>query len=92
MQTLQGSFGQLQVPLEVNHTDHQGDLLETCFQLTNLHARCVGHNQIRTVYMPAWRDNADDIEIWDGFEDIMFGDQQRKDQVSCFHILPVYDN
>jgi len=52
---MQGSFGQLHVPLAINDSDLWGDILESTTQLFNLHACTVGHNQIQTVYMPIWK-------------------------------------
>jgi hypothetical protein len=46
MRALQGAFGQLRIPLEVNHTERRAKLLETCIWLHNLHAQRVGINQI----------------------------------------------
>ena len=54
MCTLQGLFGRLRIPLEVNHMEKCGDLLETCVRLHNLCANKVEINQIHTVYMKAW--------------------------------------
>lgn len=46
MRTMQGSFGHLHVPLQINYHDLRGDLLETCTCLFNLRACKVGYNQI----------------------------------------------
>lgn len=54
MRGLQGSFGCLRIPLEINHQAERGDLLETCVRLNNLGAQLVVINQIRSVYMPIW--------------------------------------
>lgn len=51
MCALQGSFGRLWVPLEINHTEQHASCIETCVQLHNLHAQRVGINQICSVYM-----------------------------------------
>jgi hypothetical protein len=36
MRTLQGSFGRLQLPLDIGDTDAHGNLLEICVRLHNL--------------------------------------------------------
>ncbi|KAG6847397.1 hypothetical protein H0H93_008476 [Arthromyces matolae] len=83
--TLQGSFGRLQIPLEIDDAQRRGDVLETTVRAHNLRCNRVGFNQIQSVYMPIWRSNADDEDIWLHFRDIVFGDQRRKDRVSRFH-------
>ncbi len=75
MRSLQGSFGQLRVPLEVNDNDCRGDLLEICVRLHNLRVRRVGYNQIRTVYMKEWCGDEDQIRLWRSFESILFCEQ-----------------
>lgn len=82
---LQGCFGRLRIPLEVNHSNQRSDLLETCGRLYNLRTRKVGINQIRTVYMPIWRADGQD-EIWDAFERMLFSDQRKNDRVLRFHL------
>lgn len=85
MRSLQGSFGRLRVPLEINHSDRRGDLLEICVRLQNLRTEMVGINQLRTVYMPVWK-AAEQEEIWSHFEDMLFKDQRHNDRVSRFHL------
>jgi hypothetical protein len=87
MRQLQGSFGRLRMPLPIGDNTGRGMLLEVCVRLYNLRVELVGINQIRTVYMPVWRDN-DQEELWDGFENMMFGEQQRRDRVSQFYVVP----
>lgn len=91
MRTMQGSFGRLRVPLQVNYKERRGDLLETCVRLFNLRAQTVGYNQIRSVYMPIWM--ADEQEqIWKDFENILFSDQRKFDRVGQFHLTIVPDS
>ena len=92
MRSIQDSFGQLHLPLQINNKDERADLLEICFHLHNLCTRQVGYNEIQKVYMPEWRKTLDDKEIWMSFESMLFGDQQRKDCVSRFHVHPEYQN
>ncbi|KAJ7785054.1 hypothetical protein DFH07DRAFT_864357 [Mycena maculata] len=91
MSGLQGSFGRLRLPLDIGDQDERGNLLEICVRLHNLRAQCVGYNQIRTVYMPLWRQNKEDIEVWTNFENMLFSEQRRVDRVSRFHNFPEYE-
>jgi len=88
--TLQGSFGRLRIPLQINYSDRRGDLLENCVRLYNLCARKVGYNQIRSVYMPIWKANGQEV-IWNHFEDMLFADQRKNDRVERFHLLCAYE-
>jgi hypothetical protein len=91
MRGLQGSFGRLRIPLEIGRQSERGDLIEICIRLNNLRARLVGINQIRTVYMPLWKQNRDEEEVWTNFENMMFGDQRRSDRVARFHNIAIYE-
>jgi hypothetical protein len=87
---LQGSFGWLRVPLEINHVECRGDLLETCVRSFNLCARQVGMNQIRNVYMPLWQHDTNE-EVWHNFKSMLFSDQRKNDQVARFHTYAEYN-
>ncbi|CAA7270632.1 unnamed protein product [Cyclocybe aegerita] len=87
---LQGAFGRLRVPLPIDNAERQGNLLEICNRLNNLRTRRVGINQIRTVYMRYWQDTAEDIDIWQNFENMLFSDQRKNDRVACFHTYAEY--
>jgi hypothetical protein len=86
MRALQGSFGRLQLPLPAENQGQRADLIEICIRLYNLRVRTVGINQIKNVYEPIWTDG-DQAQIWDGFEDMLFGEQRRRDRVSRFHLV-----
>jgi hypothetical protein len=88
MRAMQGSFGRLRIPLPINYMDVRADLLETTSRLFNLCARAVGHNQIRTVYMPIWREGEQE-ELWMSFESMLFSEQRRNDRVGRFHLIVV---
>ena len=88
MHTMQGSFGRLRVPLAINDSDRRGDILECASRLFNLRARAVGHNQIRTVYLPIWK-GGEQEQMWENFRSMLFSDQRRNDRVSRFHLLVV---
>jgi hypothetical protein len=91
MRGIQGSFGRLRIPLDIADQDARGNLLEICVRLHNLRAQRVGHNQIRTVYMPLWRQHKEDEEVWTNFENMLFSEQRRVDRVSRFHNFPEYE-
>jgi hypothetical protein len=91
MRGLQGAFGRLRLPLDIDNAEQRANLLETCIRLHNFRTHRVGHNQIRAVYMPLWRQTADDEQVWDGFEKMLFSDQRRKDRVARFHNFAVFD-
>ncbi|KAF7340349.1 hypothetical protein MVEN_01954100 [Mycena venus] len=91
MRGLQGSFGRLRIPLEINRQRECGDLIEICLRLNNLRARLVGINQIRNVYIPLWKQNREDEEVWSHFESMMFKDQRRSDRVARFHNIAIYE-
>ena len=88
---LQGSFGRLRIPLEINDSQRRGDLIETCIRLYNFHVERVGLNQIREVYMPQCRMDAEDEEILSNFKNVLFSDQRKKDCVLRFHTYPEFD-
>lgn len=91
MRAIQGSFGRLRIPLDVNDDSGRANLMETCFRLHNLRTRRIGFNQIQTVYVPCWRGGQDRDDVWDGFETLTFAEQRLRDRVSRFHLTVQYD-
>jgi len=85
MRTMQGSFGRLRVPLDINDEMGRQVLLETCVRLNNIRARCVGINQIRSVYMPVWRASEDE-QLWENLGNVLYKDIRKRDRVSRFHL------
>ena len=85
---LQGSFGRLRVPLPVNAVKRRGDVLETCVRAFCLRTKCIGVNQINSVYVG--EGNHEERQIWATFENILFSDQRRNDRVLRFHISASY--
>jgi hypothetical protein len=83
MRAIQGSFGCLQVPLDIEDNQGCAHLLEVCVHLNNLHANHIGISQIRSVYQPVWMDN--DEEMWFNFENMIFRDIRRRG--SCREVL-----
>lgn len=73
MRTMQGSFGRLRVPLDINDEISQQALLETCIRLNNIRAHCVGINQIHSVYMPVWR-ASEDNRLWENLGNVLYKD------------------
>jgi hypothetical protein len=92
MRALQGAFGRLRIPLEVNHTERRAKLLETCIRLHNLRARRVGINQIRSVYMREWRATEELDDLWRNFESMLFAEQRSRDRVSKYHVYASYED
>lgn len=92
MRGLQGSFGRLRIPLDIGRQNERGDLIEICVRLNNLRAQLVGINQIRTVYMPVWKENREEEDIWKNFENMLFSDQRRCDRVARFHNIAIYES
>ena len=84
MQTIQGSFGRLRMPLPVNNVKARANLIETCVQLSNVHTRLVGISQIREVFMPIWKE--EDGGVWDSFETMFFGQIRQNYCVLRFHL------
>jgi hypothetical protein len=85
MHTLQGSFGRLRVPLPITSESRRCHRIEICACLTNVCARSVGISQIQSVYVPIWRASEDD-RLWLNLGDMLFGDIQKCDRVSRFHL------
>lgn len=88
MRQVRGGFGRLRLPLDINDPIGRSDLLEVCFRSMNVRTVRVGINQIRTVYMRIWQE-AEDEDIWNDFENIMFGELRRRDRVARFHHVVV---
>ena len=84
MRGLQGRFGRLRMPLEIEDTDGHADLIETCFRLHNLRVRQIGISHIRNVYVPMQHEG--NGWLWDGFEQIPFPAPDKPDRVSSFHV------
>jgi hypothetical protein len=82
---LQGSFGRLRVPLEVNAMDRRCDILEVCARAFCLRTRRMGINQIYSVYVRQENEFGGR-----DFRNILFADQRRNDRVVQFHIEAVY--
>ena len=91
MRAIQGSIGRLRIPLSCNDSNARGDLLEICLRLHNLRTTKVGINQIHTVYFKQWQETDDNIEVWTGFESMLFSQQWEKDRVARFHIVLEYE-
>ena len=85
MRMLQGSFGRLRVPLPITSETRHRHCIELCARLSNVRARRVGINEIRSVYMPIWRDS-EDKQLWLELGEMVFSDIRKRDRVSRFHL------
>lgn len=92
MRAIQGSFGRLRMPLNIDHDERRGNLIEICLQLHNVRTVKIGINQIHTVYVPNWQQTEEDQEVWTGFANMLFSDQIKKDRISRFHVTLEYQN
>lgn len=92
MRAIQGAFGRLRVPLPVGDSNRRSTILELVVRLHNLRSRKVGINQIRTVYMPIWREGHEQEQIWNDFENILFGEQRKADRVTQYHNVVTHDS
>jgi hypothetical protein len=88
MRALQGVFGRLCVPLDVNDSKGRKEILECCIRLHNVQTIWVGVNQMRTVYMPEW-EVTNDERFWEELGNAVFSDFQRCDHVARFHLVVV---
>lgn len=84
MRAIQGSFGRLRIPLDINDPQGRGDLLELCARLHNVRVRLVGINEVHSVYVHIWR-QSEDARLWDMFERMLFRDVRAGDRVARFH-------
>ena len=82
MREIQGSFGRLHLPLDINDPQRRLHLLETCFRLHNLKARLTGINHIRSVY---FEPTTTEERPWEGMEHILFP-RRYVDRVNRFHV------
>ncbi|KIJ43747.1 hypothetical protein M422DRAFT_60301 [Sphaerobolus stellatus SS14] len=80
------SFGHLRLPLDANNNQAHEQLLKVCLWLFQLRTRLVGINQIKNVYEPIWKE-AEGADMWEGFENMMYGTVINRDRVSRFHIV-----
>ena len=87
MRSLQGAFGRLKLPLDPNDDRGRYRLLLVCVRIHQLRARVVGVNQLKNVFVPAWRDC--DTKAYDEFEKMLFSDIIGRDRIGRFYNLPV---
>lgn len=88
MRAIQGTFGRIRLPMDANDAPHRSQVLEVIVRLHNVRNRLVGVNQIRNVYAPIWAEDAEEVQIWDSFEEMVFGEMRRRDRVAKFHVIP----
>ncbi|CAE6449966.1 unnamed protein product [Rhizoctonia solani] len=84
MRALQGAYGRLRMPLDINNPVGRRVLLDTCFRLHNLRTRLIGINQIQTVYMREWGSESD--RFLHELHSMFFSDIRDNDRVRRFHL------
>lgn len=84
MRQLQGSFGRLRLPLNINEREKCARRLETVFRLNNVQVRRVGISEIRNVYLP--RGEGEQLGPWDELGDLLIKNGRSDDRVSRFHV------
>ena len=80
---LQGSFGRLRVPLDINDDKGRADLLEISVRMNNVWVHCVGIGQVRNVYEDIWW-KSEAAGLWESFERMLVRDIRRGDRVARF--------
>ncbi|KAJ3004974.1 hypothetical protein NUW54_g4550 [Trametes sanguinea] len=85
---LRAGFARLRLPLDINDPVGRGDLLEVCLRSMNLRTARVGVSQIRTVYMRLWEE-VEDADVWQDFQNVLFGEIRRRDRVARFYEVRV---
>ncbi|KIY48681.1 hypothetical protein FISHEDRAFT_42869 [Fistulina hepatica ATCC 64428] len=91
MRAIQGSFGRLRVPLPIKDSSRRGNILEVCLRLHQLRTRKVGINQIYTVYVTMWTEDAEQDRIYHQFKNIFFSEQRKVDRVARFHLIESWE-
>ena len=84
MRALQGAYGRLRMPLDINNPIGRRVLLDTCLRLHNLRTRLIGINQIRTVYMKEW--GSEDDRFLSDLHSMLFSDIKNNDRVHRFYL------
>lgn len=84
MRAIQGAFGRLRMPLDINDPVGRRTLIETCLRLHNLRTRRIGNNQIRTVYMSNW--GSAQSNFLENLHDMMFQEIRQNDRVRRFYV------
>lgn len=88
MRTIQSTFGRLRVPLDANDSVRRQCIFAVILRLHNLRVRRIGISQIRSVYVSTWYESPVEKAVWEGFEEMVFGEMRRFDRVARFHVVP----
>ncbi|RPA77984.1 hypothetical protein BJ508DRAFT_203240 [Ascobolus immersus RN42] len=83
MHALQGPFGRLKIPMSSNDDEFRGLVLDICCRLHNLRTRCVGVNQIKTVYEEVWKQSG----VFKDFADMLFKDIHANDRIRRYYVF-----
>ncbi|KAG9023439.1 hypothetical protein FS837_005810 [Tulasnella sp. UAMH 9824] len=87
MRSIQSTFGRLRVPLDANDSLRRQRIFAVVLRLHNLRVRRVGISQIRSVYVSTWYESPMEKAVWEGFEEMVFGEMRRFDRVARFHVV-----
>jgi hypothetical protein len=83
MQSLQGSFGRLKLPMPAEDAEGRGIVYELCSRLHNVRARLVSISQIRTVYEGVWAESGSGL--YNDFKHFLFKDIRKTDRIQRFY-------
>ncbi|EUC60429.1 DDE family endonuclease, partial [Rhizoctonia solani AG-3 Rhs1AP] len=84
MRALQGAYGRLRMPLDINNPIGRRVLLETCLRLHNLRTQLIGINQIKRVYMPEWGSETE--HFLNELHSTFFPNIRKNDRVKRFYL------
>ena len=76
------------MPLDINDPVGCSDLIKVYVHSSNLRAEMAGINEIRNFYMQVWKE-AEDADIWEDRENVMFGELCYRDCVARCHLIVV---
>lgn len=91
MRAIQGSFGRLRLPLDVDDAPGRLVLLETVFRMYQVRVRMVGINQLKSVYSPIWTATDEDLKVWKHLDELFFPEIRKMDRVKKFHLIVEQD-
>ncbi|RPA81008.1 hypothetical protein BJ508DRAFT_209660 [Ascobolus immersus RN42] len=83
MHALQGPFSRLKMPMPSHDSAFRKLILDICSRLHNLRTRCVGINQIKTVYEEVWKQNG----VYMEFADMLFKDIHANDRIRRYYVF-----
>ncbi|KIO23649.1 hypothetical protein M407DRAFT_15528 [Tulasnella calospora MUT 4182] len=87
MRSIQSTFSRLRVPLDANDSLCCQRIFAVVLQLHNLRVQWVGISQIHSVYVSTWYKLPMEKAVWEGFEEMVFGEMRHFDRVARFHVV-----